>query len=70
MAYSSVEIRCGGLSVEVSTEITYPDALDDICARTLTLFREGVHTAEEHGIDITVMSLRTTDYGDDEDFED
>ena len=70
MAYSSVEIRCGGLSVEVSTEITYPDALDDICARTLTLFREGVRTAEEHGIDITVMSLHTTDYGDDDELDD
>jgi len=32
----------------------------------LTLFKEGVATAKANGIDITVMSLHTTDYGDDD----
>jgi hypothetical protein len=66
MAFSSVEIMCGGLSVNVQTELTYPDGLDDLCARSLTLFKEGVKTAKDNGIDITVMSLHTTDYGDDD----
>jgi hypothetical protein len=66
MAYSSVEIMCGGLSISVQTELTYPDGLDDLCARSLTLFKEGVATAKANGIDITVMSLHTTDYGDDD----
>ena len=68
MAFSSVEIRCGGLVVNVQTDLQYPDHLDDLCARSLNLFKEGVSTAKANNIDITVMSLHTSDYGDD--FED
>ena len=64
MAFSLVEIRCGGLSIAVQTELAYPDGLDDLCARSLTLFKEGVATAKANNIDITVMSLHTSDYGD------
>lgn len=68
MAFSSIEIRLGGLSVNVQTELAYPDAMDDLCSRTLSLFKEGVATAIANDIDITVMTLHATDYGDD--FED
>jgi len=66
MAFTSVEMVCGGLAVNVQTELVYPDGLDDVCARALTLFKEGVATAKANNIDITVMSLHTTDYGDDD----
>jgi hypothetical protein len=66
MAFSSVEIVLGGLSVNVQTELTYPDAIDDLCARTITTFKEAVATAKANDIDITVMSLHT-DFSDDED---
>lgn len=68
MTYSSIEIRCGGLSVALSTELAYPDAMDDLCKRTLTLFKEGAAVAKENNVDIGNMRLITTDYGDD--FED
>lgn len=68
MAYSSVEMRCGGLVIAVGTELAYPDAMDDLCARTLNLFREGAAIAKENDIDISNMRLITTDYGDE--FED
>jgi len=64
MAYSSVEMRCGGLVIAVGTELAYPDAMDDLCARTLNLFREGAATAKVNDIDISNMRLITTDYGD------
>ncbi len=67
MSYSSIEMRLGGLIVNVQTDLAYPDAIDDLCARTLSLFKEGVATAKENDIDITVMSLHTSDYGDDDD---
>ncbi len=67
MAYSGIEIRLGGLVVSVHTEMAYPDGLDDLCARTLTLFKEGVQTAKENDIDITTMTLHTSDYGDEDD---
>jgi len=66
MAFSSVEIILGGLSVNVQTELTYPDGLDDLAARTLSVFKEAVATAKANDIDITVMSLHT-DFSDDED---
>jgi hypothetical protein len=65
MAYSAVEIRLGGLVVSVSTEMAYPDGMDDLCARTLSIFKEGVTTAKSNDIDITTMTLHTSDYGDD-----
>lgn len=64
MAYSSIEIRCGGLAVSVGTELAYPDAMDDLCSRTLNLFKEGAAVAKENGVDISDMRLITTDYGD------
>ena len=66
MAFSSIEIVLGGLSVNVQTELTYPDAIDDLCARTLSVFKEAVATAKANEIDITVMSLHN-DFSDDED---
>jgi hypothetical protein len=66
MAFSSVEIILGGLSVNVQTELAYPDGLDDLAARTLSVFKEAVATAKANEIDITVMSLHT-DFSDDED---
>lgn len=68
MAYSGVEIRLGGLVVSVHTELNYPDGLDDLTARTLTIFKEGVQTAKDNNIDITTMMLHTSDYDDDGDF--
>ena len=59
MAFSSIEIILGGLSVNVQTELTYPDGLDDLCARTLTVFKEAVQTTRANEIDIMVMSLHT-----------
>ena len=53
--------------VNVQTDLAYPDAIDDLCARTLSLFKEGVATAIANDIDITIMTLHTSDYGDDED---
>ena len=66
MAFSSIEIVLGGLSVNVHTELTYPDAIDDLCARTLSVFKEAVATAKANDIDITVMSLHT-DFADPDD---
>lgn len=68
MAYSGVEIRLGGLVVSVHTELNYPDGLDDLTARTLIIFKEGVRTAKDNNIDITTMMLHTSDYDDDGDF--
>ena len=65
IAFSSIEIILGGLSVNVQTEINYPDAIDDLCNRTLTVFKEAIATAKANDIDITVMSLHT-DFSDDD----
>ena len=59
MAFSSIEMRLGGLSISVQTELNYPDGLYDLSARTLVLFKEAMNTAKEQNIDITVMSLLT-----------
>lgn len=59
MAFSSIEMRLGGLSISVQTELNYPDGLDDLTTRTLVLFKEAMNTAKEQNIDITVMSLLT-----------
>jgi len=67
MAFSQIEMRLGGLCVNIQTELQYPDAMDDLCARTLNMFKEGVQIAKENEIDITVMTLHNTDYGDDYD---
>ena len=70
MSYSQIEIRCGGLVVTLSTELVYPDAMDDLCTRTLNLFKEGVAVAKENNVDIGNMRLITTDYGDEYEEED
>ena len=67
--YTHIEIRCGGLLVAFGTETEYPDLVDDLAARTLTMFKESVAIAKENGIDITDMRLITADYGDDDDDE-
>jgi hypothetical protein len=67
MAYSGIEIRLVGLVVSVHTELSYPDGLDDLTARTLAMFKEGVEIAKKNDIDITTMTLHTTDYGDEDD---
>lgn len=66
MAYTQIEIRMGGLCVNVATELSYPDAMDDLCARTLTMFKESVDIAKQNEIDITDMRLITSE----EDYED
>jgi hypothetical protein len=67
MAYSGVEIRLGGLVVSIHTELNYPDGLDDLTARSLIIFKEGVELAKKNDIDITTMTLHTSDYGDEDD---
>ena len=59
MAYSGAEIQIGGLTVNVSTELSYPDAMDDLCNRTLAMFKECVEIMKKNNIDVTVMSLNT-----------
>ena len=70
MAYSQIEMRCGGLQVVIQTELTYPDAMDDLCARTLMMFKEGLDHAKANDIDVSDMRLITTDYGDELEDED
>jgi len=60
MAYSSIEIRLGGLWVSIQSDLTYPDGIDDLTSRALMMFKEGVNTAKENNIDITTMSLHTS----------
>ncbi len=60
MAYSSIEIRLGGLWVSIQSELNYPDGIDDLTSRALFMFKEGVKTATDNKIDITVMTLETS----------
>ena len=59
MAFSSIEIRLGGLSVAFQTELEYPDGLYDMTNRALNIFKEGLENASVKGIDITTMTLNT-----------
>lgn len=68
-SYTQIEIRCGGLLVQLGTETEYPDLVDDLANRALTMFKETMATAKENGIDVSDMRLITTDYGDEEDEE-
>lgn len=70
MAYTHISIRCGGLQVELGTDVQYPDMVDDIAKRILNTFNESLNTAKTNNIDIANMRLITTDYGDDEEYED
>lgn len=63
--YTHIEIRCGGLLVQLGTETEYPDLVDDLANRAVGVFKETMAHAQENGVDITNMRLITSDYGDD-----
>jgi hypothetical protein len=67
--YTHIAIRCGGLIVEFGTETEYPDMVDDLANRTLSVFKETLAHVKEHDIDITNMRLITSDFGDDDEEE-
>jgi hypothetical protein len=62
--YSQIAIRCGGLTVELGTETEYPDMIDDLTNRALSVFKEAFTAAKENGVDVANMRLITSDYGD------
>jgi hypothetical protein len=64
-SYTQIEIRCGGLVVQLGTEIEYPDLIDDLSNRALNAFKDSMAHAKENNINIADMRLITTDYGDD-----
>lgn len=68
-SYSQITIRCGGLVVELGTETEYPDMVDDLTNRALSVFKEACQTVKANGVDIANMRLITADYGDDDDDE-
>jgi hypothetical protein len=63
--YTHIAIRCGGLVVEFGTETEYPDMVDDLANRTLSVFKETLAHAKANDVDITNMRLITSDFGDD-----
>lgn len=63
--YTHIEIRCGGLVVQIGTETEYPDLVDDLANRALSIFKETMANAKENNIDVSDMRLITSDYGDD-----
>jgi hypothetical protein len=67
--YTHIEIRCGGLVVQLGTETEYPDLVDDLANRAVSVFKETMAHAKENGIDVSDMRLITSDYGDDEEEE-
>jgi hypothetical protein len=68
--YTHIEIRCGGLVVQIGTETEYPDLVDDLANRALTVFKDTMAHAKENGVDVSDMRLITSDYGDDYEEED
>jgi len=68
-SYTHIELRCGGLVVQIGTETEYPDLVDDLANRAIMVYKEAMAHAKENGIDISDMRLITTDYGDEEDDE-
>jgi len=62
--YSQIAIRCGGLTVELGTETEYPDMIDDLTNRALSVFKEVIVSAKENGVDIGNMRLITIEHGD------
>ena len=62
--YTHIEIRCGGLVVQLGTETEYPDLIDDLASRALNIFKESMTYAKVSEIDVSNMRLITTDYGD------
>lgn len=66
-SYTHIELRCGGLVVQIGTETEYPDLVDDLANRAIMVYKEAMAHAKENGIDVSDMRLITTDYGDEED---
>lgn len=64
--YTHMEIRCGGLIVQIGTETEYPDLIDDLANRVITVYKEAMAHAKENGIDVSDMRLITSDFGDEE----
>lgn len=62
--YSQIAIRCGGLTVELGTETEYPDMIDDLTNRALSVFKEAFTSAKENGVDVGNMRLITIEHGD------
>ena len=62
--YSQIAIRCGGLTVELGTETEYPDMIDDLTNRALSVFKEAIVSAKENGVDVSNMRLITIEHGD------
>lgn len=67
--YTHMEIRCGGLIVQIGTETEYPDLVDDLANRVIAVYKEAMAHAKENGIDVSDMRLITSDYGDEEEEE-
>jgi hypothetical protein len=51
--------------VQIGTETEYPDLVDDLANRALSIFKETMANAKENDIDVSDMRLITSDYGDD-----
>lgn len=68
--YSQIAIRCGGLTVELGTETEYPDMIDDLTNRALSVFKEAFTAAKENGVDVANMRLITVEHSDDYEDED
>lgn len=68
--YTHIEIRCGGLVVQIGTETEYPDLVDDLANRAVSMFKETMNHAKENDIDVSDMRLITSDYGDDDEDDD
>ena len=67
--YTHMEIRCGGLIVQIGTETEYPDLVDDLANRIIAVYKEAMGHAKENGIDVSDMRLITSDYGDEDEEE-
>ena len=67
--YTHMEIRCGGLIVQIGTETEYPDLVDDLANRISAVYKEAMAHAKENGIDVSDMRLITSDYGDEDEEE-
>ena len=67
--YTHMEIRCGGLIVQIGTETEYPDLVDDLANRIIAVYKEAMTHAKENGIDVSDMRLITSDYGDEDEEE-
>lgn len=48
---ADINISLGGLEVIMSSDATYPDALDDLSSRAKKLFQETLEIVEQRGFD-------------------